>query len=58
MNRKPVSMEEVIREIEELKRSPYVALARKEMALRQRLYNLRYMEKMGREAAKRQGEEK
>jgi hypothetical protein len=47
--------EQMERELEELKRSPYVALARREQRLkykqRQQLYTLRNLEKRGRELA-------
>lgn len=48
--------EQVEREIERLKQSPYVALARKEQRVRnqrrQMMYNLRALDKKGRELAK------
>ncbi len=46
--------EEVIVEIERLKRDKYVKLAKKAEngALRQKMYHLRYLEKKGRELAK------
>ncbi len=55
MKRNGITNEEVEREIKELEESPYVALARREQRLkykrRQRLYNLRFLEKKGRELA-------
>ncbi len=46
--------EEVVVEIERLKRDKYVKLAKKAEngALRQKMYHLRYLEKKGRELAK------
>lgn len=50
-----ITDEAVEKEIEELKESPYVALARRELRLkykyRQKLYNLRNLEKRGKELA-------
>ena len=47
--------EQIERELEELKHSPYVALARREQRLkykqRQQLYTLRILEKRGRDLA-------
>lgn len=47
--------DQIERELEELKQSPYVALARREQRLkykqRQQLYTLRNLEKRGRELA-------
>lgn len=55
MKRKYVTDEEVEKEIDELKDSPYVKLARRENYLRnkcrQHLYKLRSLEKRGRELA-------
>ncbi len=42
---------DVLAEIERLKKSPYVKLGREQMRLKQRLYNLRHLEKIGREAS-------
>lgn len=55
MKRTFITDEEVEKEIEELKKSPYVALARREQRLkykyRQQLYQLRSLEKRGKELA-------
>ena len=42
---------EVLAEIERLKQSPYVKLGREQMRLKQQLYNLRHLEKIGRAAS-------
>ncbi len=46
---------EILEEIERLKKSPYVKLGREQMRLKQQLYNLRHLEKIGKEAAKGKG---
>lgn len=55
MSRTFLTDAEVEKEIEKLKDSPYVQLARKELRLkykqRQKLYNLRNLEKRGKELA-------
>ena len=55
MKRAFITDSEVEKELEELKQSPFVALARREQRLkykyRQQLYNLRNLEKRGRELA-------
>lgn len=55
MKRKFITDAEVEKEIEELKASPFVALARREQRLknkyRQQLYQLRSLDKRGRELA-------
>ena len=55
MKRKFITDAEVEKEIEELKASPFVALARREQRLkykyRQQLYQLRNLDKRGRELA-------
>ena len=55
MSRKILTDAEVEREIEKLQDSPFVQLARKELRLkykqRQKLYNLRNLEKRGKELA-------
>lgn len=55
MKRKFITDAEVEKEIEELKSSPFVALARREQRLknryRQQLYQLRSLDKRGRELA-------
>lgn len=48
---KEMTNEELLTEIERLKKSPYVKLGREQMRLKQRLYNLRHLEKIGREAS-------
>lgn len=52
-----MTTEEIIAEIERLRRSPYVKLAKdtENKALRQRLYNLRSLEKRGRAIAEALG---
>lgn len=49
-----LTTEQVMAEIEQLKKSPYVKLAKKteNQALRQKLYQLRSLEKKGKEIAK------
>lgn len=55
MKRQYVTDDEVEKELNELKESPYVKLARREIYLknkcRQRLYTLRCLDKRGRELA-------
>lgn len=55
MSKTYLTDEEVVAEIERLRESPYVKLARRETALRyqqrQKLYNLRNLEKRGKELA-------
>lgn len=50
MKKKALTIDEVKQEIEELKKSPYVKIAKRaeNRALRQRLYTLRYLDKKGR----------
>lgn len=57
MSKKAMTTEEVLAEIEVLRRSPYVKLAKdtENRALRQRLYNLRSLEKRGRKIAEALG---
>lgn len=52
-----MTTEQVQAEIERLKNSPYVKLARKaeDNALRQRMYQLRYYEKKGKAIAEERG---
>jgi hypothetical protein len=52
-----MTTEQVQAEIERLKNSPYVKLAKKEEnnALKQRMYQLRYYEKKGRAIAEERG---
>ena len=54
-----MTSDEIISEIERLKKSPYVRLAKKceNQALRQRLYQLRSLEKRGRKIAEALEEE-
>ncbi len=54
MTKLTLTDEEVLNEIERLKSSPYVKLAKKieNQALKQRLYQLRSLEKRGKELAK------
>lgn len=49
-----ITTEQIIAEIERLKQDPYVKLAKKteNQALKQKLYQLRSLEKKGREIAK------
>ncbi len=42
---------DILAEIERLKQSPYVKLGREQMRLKQQLYNLRHLEKIGRAAS-------
>ena len=57
--REALSDEEVLAEIEQLKDSPYVKIARKANQMRQKLYALRYLDKQGRQiAAEREKAEK
>lgn len=46
--------EEILQEIEKLKKSPYVKIAKEEQALKQKLYQLRWLEKKGKKLAKEQ----
>lgn len=57
MAKSELKTEEVLAEIEELKKSPYVKLAKKteNQALRQKLYNLRSLEKKGKKIAEALG---
>ncbi len=57
MAKSELTTEEVLAEIEELKKSPYVKLAKKteNQALRQKLYNLRSLEKKGKKIAEALG---
>lgn len=57
MSRKGMATEEVLAEIEKLRRSPYVKLAKdaENRALRQRLYQLRSLDKRGRKMAEVMG---
>lgn len=57
MNRQAITVEEINAEIERLSKSPYVKLARDtaNKALRQKLYQLRSLDKKGREIAERLG---
>ena len=48
---KEMTNAELLAEIERLKKSPYVKLGREQMRLRQRLYNLRHLEKIGKQAS-------
>lgn len=52
-----MTIEEVLAEIERLRTSPYVKLAKKSenMALRQKLYTLRSLDKRGRKLAEEAG---
>lgn len=53
MSKQAMSIEDVIAEIEQLKKSPYVKLAKKaeNQMLRQKLYQLRSLDKRGRKIA-------
>lgn len=57
MAKPELTTEEVLAKIEELKKSPYVKLAKKteNQALRQKLYNLRSLEKKGKKIAEALG---
>lgn len=57
MAKSKMTTEEVIAEIEALRHSPYVKLAKdaENRALRQRLYNLRSLDKRGRKLAEFMG---
>lgn len=57
MAKSKLTEEEEMAEIEALRNSPYVKLARKieNQALRQKLYQLRSLEKRGREISKQLG---
>ncbi|MBQ7913746.1 MAG: hypothetical protein IJ308_08440 [Clostridia bacterium] len=46
---KEMTNEELLTEIERLKKSPYVKLGREQMRLKQQLYNLRHLEKIGKQ---------
>lgn len=52
-----MTIEEVLAEIERLRTSPYVKLAKdtENRALRQKLYQLRYLDKQGRKIAEEAG---
>lgn len=52
-----MTIEEVLAEIERLRTSPYVKLAKdaENRALRQKLYQLRYLDKQGRKLAEEAG---
>ena len=49
--KKALTNEEVLAEIERLKSSPYVKLGREQMRLKQQFYNLRHLEKIGKQAS-------
>lgn len=51
MEKSHLTTEQIEAEIERLKKSPYVRLARDENRLRQQLYNLRSLEKQGKKLA-------
>ncbi len=53
MSKKAITTDDVLAEIEQLKQSPYVKLAKKteNQALRQKLYQLRSLDKRGRKIA-------
>lgn len=57
MAKKSMATEEITAEIERLKKSPYVKFAKdaENRALRQRLYNLRSLDKRGRKLAEVMG---
>lgn len=57
MSKQAMTTDEVLSEIEQLKKSPYVKLAKKteNQALRQKLYQLRSLDKRGRMIAKTLG---
>lgn len=57
MSKTTMTAEEITAEIERLRKSPYVKLARDtaNKALRQKLYQLRSLDKKGREIAERLG---
>lgn len=57
MAKQAMTIEAIIAEIETLKKSPYVKLAKdaENRALRQRLYNLRSLDKRGRKLAEVMG---
>lgn len=57
MKKQAMTTEEVLAEIERLRKSPYVKLAKdfENRALRQRLYTLRYLDKQGRKIAEEAG---
>lgn len=57
MSKQTKTTDEVIAEIEQLKKSPYVKLAKKteNQALRQKLYQLRSLDKRGRKIAEALG---
>ena len=57
MGKQAMPIEEVIAEIEQLRKSPYVKLAKdtENHALRQRLYQLRSLDKRGRKIAELTG---
>lgn len=57
MSKKTMTTEEITAEIERLKKSPYVKFAKaaENKALRQRMYQLRSLDKKGRELAAQLG---
>ena len=55
MEKLHLTTEQIETEIERLKKSPYVRLARDENRLRQQLYNLRSLEKQGKRIALENG---
>lgn len=57
MSKQTLTTDEVLAEIEQLKKSPYVKLAKKaeNQALRQKLYQLRSLDKRGRKIAEALG---
>lgn len=57
MSKQVMTTDEVLAEIEQLKKSPYVKLAKKaeNQALRQKLYQLRSLDKRGRKIAEALG---
>lgn len=57
MSKQTMTTDDVLAEIEQLKKSPYVKLAKKaeNQALRQKLYQLRSLDKRGRKIAEALG---
>lgn len=57
MSKQAMTTDDVLAEIEQLKKSPYVKLAKKaeNQALRQKLYQLRSLDKRGRKIAETLG---
>lgn len=49
--KKALTNEEILVEIERLKASPYVEIAKENQKLRNKLYQLRHLEKVGKEIA-------